>query len=49
MYNCNVEFSLASVLFYFCDTPYMLNSVTVEDLINSGRLKHLQGHDYLNT
>lgn len=45
----SVEFSLASVLFYFCDTPYMLNSVTVEDLINSGRLTHLQGHDYLNT
>lgn len=49
MYNGNVEFSLASVLFYFCDTPYILNSITVEDLINSGRLKHLQGHDYLNT
>lgn len=49
MYNGNVEFSLASVLFYFCNTPYMLNHITVEDLINSGRLTHLQGHDYLNT
>lgn len=48
-YMGNVEFSLASVLFYFCDTPYMLNFITVGDLINSGRLTHLQGHDYLNT
>ena len=36
-------------LFYFCNTPYVLNSITVEELINSGKLKHLQGHDYLNT
>lgn len=38
------------ILFYFCNTPYMLvDYITVESLINSGKLKHLQGHDYLNT
>lgn len=37
------------ILFYFCNTPYVLSFITVEDLINSGRLTHLQGHDYLNT
>lgn len=37
------------ILFYFCNTPYILNFITVEELINSGKLKHLQGHDYLNT
>lgn len=37
------------ILFYFCNTPYKLNFITVEELINSGKLTHLQGHDYLNT
>ena len=37
------------ILFYFCNTPYILNFITVEELINSGKLTHLQGHDYLNT
>lgn len=37
------------ILFYFCNTPYRLDFITVEELINSGKLKHLQGHDYLNT
>ncbi len=37
------------ILFYFCNTPYVLNFITVEELINSGKLTHLQGHDYLNT
>lgn len=37
------------ILFYFCNTPYVLTFITVEELINSGKLTHLQGHDYLNT
>lgn len=37
------------ILFYFCNTPYILHFITVEELINSGKLTHLQGHDYLNT
>ena len=37
------------ILFYFCNTPYVLNFINVEELINSGKLTHLQGHDYLNT
>lgn len=37
------------ILFYFCNTPHLLKFITVEELINSGKLTHLQGHDYLNT
>lgn len=48
MYN-GVNQTNGIILFYFCNTPYVLNFITVEELINSGKLTHLQGHDYLNT
>lgn len=50
MYSGNgVSQTNGIILFYFCNTPYVLTFITVEELINSGKLTHLQGHDYLNT
>lgn len=50
MYSGNgVNQTNGIILFYFCNTPYVLTFITVEELINSGKLTHLQGHDYLNT
>lgn len=39
----------STALFYFCNTSYTLVYTKVSDLKNNGKLKHLQGHDYLNT
>lgn len=50
MYSGNgVNQTNGIILFYFCNTSYVLTFITVEELINSGKLTHLQGHDYLNT
>lgn len=49
MYTGNGVNQNGIILFYFCNTPYVLTFITVEELINSGKLTHLQGHDYLNT
>lgn len=49
MYMNAVTQTNGIILFYFCNTPYILKFITVEELINSGKLTHLQGHDYLNT
>lgn len=50
LYMDSISNTQSTALFYFCNTPYTLIEYTkVSDLINSGKLKHLQGHDYLNT